>query len=241
LDYSKEFFDLQLRFAEKVTQLSQQPLTETIANYTACYPLFNLGTNFDWEHPVWKDYLAGLNQAADIGEWTYQVYQHQREKEPVSDEQKQFGCFSYNYHAGDRRIIRLHFNNRDESGEGPLSHQRQFARMTELSAMFLDIKNTTLEAQLVRGETWLYNRPEYTRLFPPKYGESAQAVEAGFQFRALWGQFVKSNGKLQAQLAALFLQNLAHQQDIRNLAQCFPLQVLRVECEIEAFYAFYGV
>jgi hypothetical protein len=241
LHYPKEFFDLQARFAEKVAALSQRPLSEAIGNYTACYPLFNLGTNFDWEHPVWKDYLAGLEQADDLGEWTYQVYQRQREQERVAHEQKLFGCFAYDYHGRDRRIIRLHFNNRDESGEGPLSHQRQFARMDELKAMFRDIQNTTPEAEWVRGETWLYNRPQYTRLFPPKYSESAQAGEAWFQFRGIWGQFVKSNGQIQEPLAALFLQNLARQQVMHNLARCFPLQVLRVECEIAAFYTFYGI
>ena len=241
MDYSKEFFDLQLRFAEKAAQLTRQPLSETIANYTAFYVLFNLGTHLDWEHPVWKDYVAGLNPADDIGEWTYQIYRQQRQKEPVSDGQKTWGCFAYNYHQGDRRIIRLHFNNRDESGQGPLSRQRQFARIAELSAMFRDIQNTTPEVQLVRGETWLYNRRQYTRLFPSKYSESPQVVEPGFQYRALWGQFVQSNGQLQPQLVTSFLQNLAHQQDTHNLGQCFPLQVLRVECEIAAFYAFYGI
>ena len=241
MDYPKEFFDVQVRFAEKVAALSQHPLNETIGTYTACYPLFNLGTSFDWEHPVWKDFIAGLSKADDLGEWTYQVYRLQQEKEPISDEQKLFGCFAYDYHGGDQRIIRLHFNNRDESGKGPLSHKRQFARMAELRAMFRDIQNTTPEAEVVRGETWLYNRPQYTRLFPSKYGESAQVGEAWFQFRTLWGQFVKSNGQLQPELAALFLQNLARQQDMHNLEQCFPLQVLRVECEIKAFYAFYGI
>jgi hypothetical protein len=241
LDYVKEFFDLQLRFAEKAAQLTGQPLSQTIANYTAYYVMFNLGTHLDWEHPVWKDYVVGIKRVDNIGEWTYQVYQLQQGKEPVSEQQKLWGCFGYDYHQGDRRIIRLHFNNRDESGEGPLSHQRQFARMAELSALFLDVKNTSPEAELVRGETWLYNRPQYTRLFPPKYSESPQVIEPGFQYRAIWGQFVKSDGHLQESLAASFLQKLAHQEDIQHLDECFPFQILRVECEIEAFYTFYSI
>ncbi len=107
--------------------------------------------------------------------------------------------------------------------------------------MFLDIKHNNLEAKVVWGETWLYNRKEYTRLFPSKYTESAQVVEAGFKYRALWGQFVKSNGQVQEQLAAMFLKNLAVRQDTQNLHMLFPYQILKVECEIVMFYAFYGI
>ena len=107
--------------------------------------------------------------------------------------------------------------------------------------MFTEIRDTTPEARIVRGETWLYNRKEYARLFPPQFAASAKEVEPGFQYRALWGQFVRSDGNIQTEQARTFLENVAGLKDVRNLGECFPLQILRTECDIAAFYALYGI
>ena len=154
MEYSKEFFELQLQVAEKISQITRQPLQETITNYTAFYLWFDLGSgldSFDWNQPAWRRYIDGIAQAQDIGEWTYQNYLlNQREKQSHAAD-KHWGCFAYSYHKGDREIIRLHFSNRDDTGQGPLSSQRKSARIRELTDMFKDIRNTTPEAKRVRG------------------------------------------------------------------------------------------
>jgi hypothetical protein len=239
-----EFFDLQLQVAEKISQITGQPIQDTITNYTAFYLWFDLGSGlepFDWNHPAWRRYIDGIPETHNISEWTYASYLLNH-REPLSHTSHKFwGCFSYGDHKGDREIIRIHFRHHDDSGQGPLSSQRKATRIRELTDMFMDIRTTTPEAKLVRGESWLYNRKEYKRLFPPAYGESAQPVESDFKYRAIWGQFLKSNGGVQADLASTLMNHLADLRDVQDLGKCFPYQILRTECDVADFYRFYGI
>ena len=107
--------------------------------------------------------------------------------------------------------------------------------------MFSEIRHVAPQAKSVRGESWLYHRPAYTRLFPAEFGASARPIEAAYQFRGLWGQFVDSEGQVRAESAAAFLQKLSQQQSVETLSACFPYQILRTEYPIEAFYRFYGL
>jgi len=72
--YAKPFFDLQLQFANKVTDLSGLPLAGVLLEYTNLYIRFGLGRDFDPAHPTWQEYLAGLQDTDDIREWTYAFY-----------------------------------------------------------------------------------------------------------------------------------------------------------------------
>jgi hypothetical protein len=52
MDYSKEFFEIQLRFARKVAEVSPQSLENTLLHYTNFYIRFGLGRDFDAANPV---------------------------------------------------------------------------------------------------------------------------------------------------------------------------------------------
>jgi len=69
--FSKEFFDVQFSFAEKVRALSGMPLENALLGYTNFYVRFGLGREFEPRHPTWQAYLAGLRAAEDAREWTY--------------------------------------------------------------------------------------------------------------------------------------------------------------------------
>ena len=45
--FSKEFFDLQIRFAGRVAELSGMPLAQALLDYTNFYVRFGLGRDFD--------------------------------------------------------------------------------------------------------------------------------------------------------------------------------------------------
>ena len=72
--YAKAFFDLQLQFADKVTELSGLPFTRVLLEYTNLYIRFGLGRDFHPAHPIWQAYLAGLQDTNDRREWTYRFY-----------------------------------------------------------------------------------------------------------------------------------------------------------------------
>ena len=58
--YARGFFDLQLRFAERIAALAGLPLSRALLEYTNLYVRFGLGRDFDPAHPGWRDYEAGL-------------------------------------------------------------------------------------------------------------------------------------------------------------------------------------
>jgi len=89
--------------------------------------------------------------------------------------------------------------------------------------------------------TWLYNRQEYTRLFPSEYGQSAHVDKPHPQTRGLWGQFLRYDSQLNEKIASLFLERVHQLRDAEHYPQCFPYQSLLTGAPVELFYTFYGV
>jgi hypothetical protein len=175
-------------------------------------------------------------------EWTYQFYLEHLDDIPEYDTSVQhWGCFAHEYYAYERSI-RLHFaGSLDRSGYGPLTLLRKEARLTELRAMFLYVKERYPEVQLVQGGSWLYNRKEYTRLFPAEYGQSARADQPHLKARGLWGQFLRYDGRINEQVAALFRERLSQLHDMAEYPHCFRYQAMLTQAPIELFYPFYGI
>ncbi len=238
MDYSKEFFEIQSRFARKVAEVSPQSLENTLLHYTNFYIRFGLGRDFDAANPVWQEYLKGLSQTEDAIEWTHHFYLKRQEQTISQAFQSPFGCFSYTILADNR--IRLHFHNSETAEYSPLSRDRMDKRMAELAAMFAHIRQNVESPTNVVGASWLYNIESYRRLFPPTYLATAQVGHDDFAFLPLWGQFVDRHGRIKADLAERFLECLDKQQSLENVKRCFPFQVLHLECSIQEFYQFYG-
>jgi hypothetical protein len=137
--YGKAFFDLQLQFAHTVMALSGLPLERTLLEYTNLYVRLGLGRDFDPEHPTWREYVAGLRDAEDIGEWTYRFYRMRPETEPPGIVATR-GSFSYARLSRDR--IRLHFRSAESDGRSSLGSDRRGQRMAELAALFEHLKRT---------------------------------------------------------------------------------------------------
>jgi hypothetical protein len=239
--YPPGFFSIQLTFAKKITQLTQRPYQDAVLNMTALYRILGLDWSFDPHHPVWQDYLEGLHQIdtdADA-DWSYQFYLERADQLPSYDNQH-WGCFGYEYWSK-RRLIHLHFWNLDESGYGPLSHQRKEARLTDLLSMFTQIKRAHPDAIAVHGSSWLYNLEAYKRLFPIEFGLSACTGTPHLIARSLWGQFLRYDGRLNEERVEVFLDRLNRLEKEHQYAQCFPFQVLLTEAPISLFYTFYGL
>ena len=237
--YPPGFFGLQLASSRKIAQLTQQSYPEAILHGTAMYRILGLDWSLDPHHPVWHSYLAGLHQEDTDTDWSYQFYLERADQIP-SYEEPRWGCFSNEYWS-ERRSIHLHFGNLDNSGYGPLSHQRKEARLEELCSMFTQIKRAHPDALAVHGSSWLYNLEAYRRLFPVEYGLSTRADTPHLIARSLWGQFLRYDGRLHEERAKLFLDRLNRLEDEHQHAQCFPYQVLLAQAPITLFYAFYGL
>ena len=238
----REFFAIRLEFAQKMAELAQESYPNAVLRKTAFYRILGLDWSLDAGHRVWQAYCEGLRGEKEDVEWTYQFYLSRLDDIPEYETTRQhWGCFSHEYHA-DERCIRLHFaGSLDGSGYGPLTSLRKEARLTELRAMFLYVKERYPEVQFVQGGSWLYKRKEYTRLFPADYGQSGHAARPQLIARGLWGQFLRSNGRINEQVAALFRERLSQLDDVAEYAHCFPYQNLLVQAPVEVFYGFYGI
>jgi hypothetical protein len=237
--YAKEFFDLQLEFAERAASLSGLPFARTVLEYTNFYIRFGFGRDFDPNHSRWREYLAGLLDTDDRRDWTYRFYVKQSPAVAPPGVVAAFGCFSYARSSSDR--IRLHFQDSDRDGRSPLGMERRDQRVVELAALFADVKHTTRNPLRVVGASWLYNVAAYRRLFPESYLASAHAIQGRFRHMPLWGQFVNRHGAVRENMARQFRERLGRQSSLEDLDHCFPFQVLSLEAPVLDFYHFYGV
>ena len=242
IQYAKDFLVLQVRFAQKIAEVSNQTLADVLIDYTILRTLFNLRVSHDISNPLWDTFIEGLCTSDIPEEWTYDFYlQRMAVESAPSDERQFFGCFSYVYPWRNTRKLRLHFENRETRNHGALSKAGMALRKSELSAMFRHIQAKHPDVETVRGGSWLYNIPAYLRLFPPDYVKTAKPVGYETEFWALWGQFIARNGSVRQPAAAQFLDCLSKQKTVEGCLQCFPYQVLRPECSIETFYNFYSL
>ena len=239
MNFPKEFFHINLRFAQKVSEISQEPIENALLNYTNLYIRFGVGRDFDATNPIWQEYLEGLHQAQGATEWTYHFYLKQQQQNIAKLKESPFGCFSYTMVSGDR--IRLHFHNNEPSEFSPLSRDRMGKRFVELQSMFAQIKHDVDNATNVIGASWLYNLEAYCRLFPPMYLATAQVSVKEFPFLPLWGQFIDHHGCAKENLISYFLERINEQHNLDDLAECFPFQVLYLESPIQEFFQFYKV
>ena len=242
IQYAKEFLILQVRFAQKIAEVSDQALENVLMDHTMLRNLFNLRVSHDIPNPLWDEFIEGLCTSDNPEDWTYSFYLQRMAAAPdASDERRFFGCFSYVYPWRGTKKLRLHFENRETSDHGTLSKTRMTLRKSELSAMFRYIQANHPDVETVRGGSWLYNIHAYLRLFPPDYVKTAKPVGYETQFWALWGQFVARHGSVRQPAATQFLECLDNQKTVEGCLQCFPYQVLRPECSIETFYDFYNL
>jgi hypothetical protein len=237
--YAKEFFDLQLEFAERVSALSGLPFARTVLEYTNFYIRFGFGRDFDPTHSRWREYLAGLLDTDARQDWTYRFYMKQSHTVAPPGVVATFGCFSYARLSSGR--IRLHFQDSDRDGRSPLGTERRDHRVAEMAALFADVKHTTRAPVRVVGASWLYNVAAYRRLFPESYLATAHAIQHRFRHMPLWGQFVNRHGEVRENMARQFRERLGRQSSLEGVDYCFPFQALSLEAPVLDFYHFYGV
>lgn len=238
--YQKEFFVVQLALAQKIAEIEHKTLDQVVLRYTAFYRMFGLDWSFDPTNPVWETYIDGLRLATDPVQYTYEYYLERYPSIPTSaEEQAHWGCFAYDYNAEIKKI-RLHFGDYDQSGYGPLSHLRIAQRKEELRAMFQYIQQNHPDALWVVGGSWLYNWESYTRLFPPSFGQTAQARELpSLQGRASWNQLLRRGWRIHPPSMASFLQKVSQLERVEEYPGCFPYAELWTEAPISFFYNFY--
>lgn len=245
--YPLDYIRIQVVYARKMAELAHRELADTLLDQTALYKMLGAQGDFDAADPIWRELLARLDAKADVEGLAraLHAYYLERAQEMATHrvqhgDDRQWGCFAFDWRP-QRRAIRIHFTNQDAPEPGALSHQRMAIRLAELRAMFVAVRQERPDAERVIGASWLYNIEAYRRLFPATFGASAAPTEPGFQYRALWGQFLRSDWSLNMERADELLGKVAHLTDPAQAAGCFPFQVLQTHAPIAAFHAFYDL
>ena len=186
----KDFFEMQIRFAENIARVLPTTLEDALLRYTCIYRRLGLPHPVNKGNPIWCAFLSRVHGGEHPAEAAYAMV---LEHAPIKEETTK--CFSYGYDT-ESRSIDIHFANNDPHEKGPLSHERLEARLAELKSMFTEIRSEHPDAEKVRGSSWIYNLANYRRLFPPSYTESLGTPDFGFTGMAVWGQFIDRKGGL---------------------------------------------
>src|SRR6266702_8540733 len=151
----RDFFELQLRFAEAVADRTSTPIADAVLRYTNLHRRFGLGdVAKDGPSAPWHGYaqeLSGLATHEQRADWTQRFYAQAPEEGPADPDQV-FGCFRFDSAA--TGMVRLHFYNCDS--EGPLSRARIRERRRELENLFSYVRRRFPNAGHVEGKSWLY-------------------------------------------------------------------------------------
>lgn len=221
--YSVEFFDLQLRFAAKVAELSGMPFAEAVGSHTNIYVRLGMGPRLDCANPAWIEYTSNLVAARDPVEWTYEVHLRRAHLPSGPGMAASVGCFSYALFGPGH--IRLHFHPGHQLSDSPLSPANEQLRRWELTRLITQVVSSSPSTQVV-GASWLYNLRAYRRLFPARYLNCLKPIEHPYQRLPLWGQFLNRDRSIRKEFAHSFESRLARAGNLTELGSCFPLRVL---------------
>jgi hypothetical protein len=245
-DNLRDYFRLQLMFAERLSSLTGKPLRETVTTQTNLHRRFGLGNPVPGAtlDPFWARYVEGLEARDTItarSDWTQSVYAEAPEDRSPAGRRK-FGCFGCDP-PNDEGAIQIHFTNVENDPDiGPLDRRCQTARREELRTMFGFIREAYPDAKSVVGGSWLYNLEAYRRLFPPAYGDSRFVPDGPVRLTgtSTWGQLLDHRGDVKPEIEAAFLARLP---DLDPAApwRVFPLRAMKTRADIGEFYAFLGV
>ena len=237
--FSVEFFDLQLRFAKRVAEISGVSLAEAVGSHTNIYVRLGMGQGLDLTNSEWQDYLAELATVHEKAEYTHAVHARRLNVPTGPTLANTVGCFSYALIGQDR--ARLHFHPGERTSESPLTMENRHLRQRELATLLSKLRASESKPMRIVGASWLYNLGSYRSLFPEPYLASLQPMAHPYQRMPLWGQFLARDRCVRPEAQARFLEDIAKASSLSELDLCFPFSVLTTTSPAKWFYDHMGL
>jgi hypothetical protein len=261
VEYPLGYFDAQVRFALKWSEISEEPLAQVLQYKTALYRrVTNAKTPKGNE--IWQKILQEIQSIREADAISAQFYANYLQQphhlytppsHPENDG-KHFGYFAFdNYPAnpetGEKDRIKVHFINQnrgDRSGLDPIYLQQ---RRADLKRMFTYIRANYPRAEEVIGGSWLYALQSYRDSFPPSFTANMKRLvpkgfghlpnsvpNMSFEGNSVWGQFVDRRGGVRQHIYDKFLQNVEKAKSLEDLVNAFPNVPYQPRVPIDVFF-----
>jgi hypothetical protein len=237
------YFEIQLRLAGRMAELTGVSLGAAAYAYTNIHRRLGLGSPRETPSEAWAVYAARLEAEPDLAAQvalTRTMFAAAIQETLPLPGQTQFGCFAHE--APDAEgAVKMHFNNVDTDADGgPLASGKAARRRAEMAAMVAHIREAHPEVTTIKGRSWLYNLEAYRRLFPPDYGASRVAHAGWIRLTGTssWGQMIDSREAIRPDVRDALVANLADL-DPEAPWTAFPFRVLAVQAPVETFARFY--
>ncbi|NTU46761.1 hypothetical protein HGA88_03980 [Candidatus Roizmanbacteria bacterium] len=269
-EYPFEYFDAQVRFAQKWSELSGEPISQSLLSKTALYRrLTNVKPTATGDHPLWEEAMHVIDSSASTEQISQALYSRYLAQEhsvyaPSSypeNDGKHFGFFSFDHYppnpqTGERDRIKVHFINKSRGEKSGLDPMCLEQRQGDLRRMFQYVHEHCPEAQDVIGGSWLYALQSYRDSFPQEFvspQNMKRLVPKGFEHipnsvplmsfdgNSVWGQFVSRTGGVREHVYREFTQNIEKSTNLEQLVEAFPNKPYQPKVPIEVFYKWSNV
>ncbi|MBI3576702.1 hypothetical protein HY086_01535 [Candidatus Gottesmanbacteria bacterium] len=264
VEYPFEYFDAQVRFAKKWSELSGDTFEKSLIDKTALYRRIvgEIGSKKK-QNQLWFKAVEQVSRKSDVTSAsrllysTYLKQEHSKYVVPThhEDDGKHFGSFGFDYFEHNRlnngkNTVKIHFINTQRGEKSGLNKDFQFQRREDLKRMFNYIKEKYPDAEEVIGGSWLYALPGYRDSFPPKFIASMKRMvpdsfdsaipdsvpHMSFTGNSVWGQFVNRSGGPRVDAYKKFIDGVNTSRTLVDLIEAFPMKTMQPKAPISVFY-----
>jgi len=237
--YPKEYFLIQIIFAQKVCKIKNISFKEAIQDYTnIAQDLLNISEYPPNKEKGWKELLAikHSNIPNNITTKWYEYYKTlpHSEWKPKDLKTLKYGMFSYTLYP-DNTTISLHAGNvrrgEEYSSFSPKYHDEN---KKDLYRLIKEVSKQNTEVEKVRCSSWINNIDSFVELFPTEYRESLRIKDSN-NFLGIWQQFLNKDGEIKEDLMEDFLKKVNIPKSLEQLKDAFPCKVLIGEVDIQCF------
>lgn len=257
LEYPYEYFDAQVQFAKKWSELMGVSFAEALRTKTAIDRRLTEGERNVVLPELMKGVESNPEAASKLIYDRYLSQPQSKYKPPTNhlEDGVHFGFFAFDYYPQNIRndgknTVKVHFINSSRGEKSGLAADFLPQRKADLKRMFDFIKERHPEAQEVIGGSWLYNLPAYRDSFPPEFTQNMKRLvplELGFQFpnavpdmaltgNSVWGQFVDRRGWVRGDSYSRFINNVNVAKTPKELVDAFPERTFQPKAPIALFH-----
>jgi len=242
LEYPVGYFDAQVIFAKKWSELTSKDFVEVALRRTALYRRLFGAVSPQGEVP--KEWVRLIQDAegGERGSITESLYgEYSANPANVYLPKKESSAFGYDF-DDQTKTVKVHFTNPNR-GERPLSEENMPKRREEFRKMLEEVRRIHPSAAKLISATWLRSTDRYQSFSPQDRSGEINLMKRGMKLtgNSVWGQFMDANGNTNWRVYNGFVEAVAVAADLDELVDAFPYKTMLASDPISTYYEHYGV